>query len=119
MRLKLDENLPEAARLAAVALGHDVDTVLDEAIGGATDPEVLAAATRADRFLLTLDRGLGDVRSYPPGSHPGVAVLRIDSQDAASVAEAVRAFLANDALGDLTGCVVVVRGHLIRVRRPN
>lgn len=80
---------------------------------------VLAVATRADRFLLTLDRGLGDVRSYPPGSHPGVAVLRVDSQDATSVAEAVRGFLANDTLGDLTGCLVVVRGHLIRVRRPN
>lgn len=119
MRLKLDENLPESARLAAVALGHDVDTVLDEALGGAPDPEVIAAATRADRFLLTLDRGLGDVRSCPPGSHPGVAVLRVDSQDAPSVAEAVRGFLANDTLGDLTGCLVVVRGHLIRVRRPN
>ena len=44
MRLKLDENLPEDARLAALALGHDVDTILDEALGGSSDPDVLAAA---------------------------------------------------------------------------
>jgi len=44
VRLKLDENLPEDARLAALALGDDVDTVLDEALGGSSDPDVLAAA---------------------------------------------------------------------------
>lgn len=38
MRLKLDENLPDDARAAAVALGHGVDTVIDEELGGATDP---------------------------------------------------------------------------------
>lgn len=75
MRLKLDENLPEDARASALALGHDVDTVLDEALGGATDPDVLAAA--------------------------------------------VTTFLANETLGDLTGCIVVVRGRLVRIRRPD
>jgi len=34
VRLKFDENLPADARQAASALGHDVDTVLDEALGG-------------------------------------------------------------------------------------
>ena len=118
MRLKLDENLPASARLAAATLGHDVDTVLDEALGGAADPEVLAAAIRHDRFLVTLDRGFGDVRRYPPGTHPGIAILRVEAQDATAVTEAVRAFLTNDMLGDLAGCIVVVRGYLLRVRRP-
>ena len=118
MRLKLDENLPADARLEAATLGHDVDTVLDEALGGASDPEVLAAAIRDDRFLVTLDRGFGDVRRYPPGTHPGIAVLRVEVQDARAVTEAVHAFLANNMLGDLAGCIVVVRGQLLRIRRP-
>jgi predicted nuclease of predicted toxin-antitoxin system len=71
VRLKLDENLPDVAREAAVALGHDVDTVADEGLGGAPDPDVLAAAASEDRFVVTLDRGFGDVRRYPPGSHAG------------------------------------------------
>ena len=119
MRLKLDENLPDDARQAAVALGHDVDTVVDEELGGASDPDVLAAALRDDRFVITLDRGFGDVRRYPPGTHAGIAVLRVESQDARTVAEALAAFLGNDALGDLRGCIVVVRGHLVRIRRPD
>ena len=119
MRLKLDENLPEDARRAAAALGHDVDTVLDEKLGGFPDPDVLSAATREGRFVITLDRGFGDIRRYPPGSHRGIAVLRVATQDPRTVTEALTTFLANEALGDLTGCVVVVRGHLVRIRRAD
>jgi predicted nuclease of predicted toxin-antitoxin system len=118
VRLKLDENLPEEARLAAASLGHEVDTVLEEGLEGTGDPEVLAAAVRDQRFLITLDRGFGDIRRYPPGSHPGIAVIRARHQDVATVAATVRSFLSNEQLGDLTGCIVVVRGHLVRVRRP-
>ncbi len=118
MKLKFDENLPDEARLAAASLGHDVDTVIDEVIRGAGDSEILAAATTEQRFLVTLDRGFGDVRRYPPGSHAGIAVIRSEQQDARTVTAAVRSFLSNEQLGDLTGCIVVVRGHLVRVRRP-
>jgi len=102
----------------AVALGHDVDTVVMEQLVGAEDPDVLAASTMEGRFLVTLDRGLGDIRAYPPGSHGGIVVLRVDSEDAASVTDSLRNFLSSEDLGDLTGCIVVIRGHLARIRRP-
>lgn len=117
MRIKLDESLPTDAREAVAALGHDVDTVEDEGIAGADDPTVLEASRDCERFLMTLDRGFGDIRRYPPGSHAGIAVLRLDTHDARTAVDAVRDFLNNDRLGDLTGCVVV-RGHLVRIRRP-
>lgn len=98
MRLKLDENLPIDAGLAATAQGHDVDTVRDEALGGASDEEVLAASIRENRFLVNLDRGFGDIRRYPPGEHPGIVVLRVDVQDSRTVTEALGSFLANERL---------------------
>ena len=119
MRLKLDENLPDEARQVASLLGHEVDTVADEGLQGASDPEVLRASGEAGRVLVTLDRGFGDVRRHRPGTHQGIVVLRPDSQDSSTVAEALRAFLHQKGLGDLTGCVVVVRRHLVRVRRPS
>lgn len=31
-------------------------------------------------MLITLDRGFGDVRVHPPGSHPGIVVPRPSTQ---------------------------------------
>lgn len=76
MKLKLDENLPHGLADELTRRGHDVDTVLDEQLGGRKDPVIVQAATDDSRLLLTLDRGIGDIRSYPPGSHASVVVLR-------------------------------------------
>ena len=118
MKVKLDENLPRAASRAVEAFGHDVDTVVDEGLGGESDARVLAEAGRAGRFLMTLDRGFGDVRRYPPGSHQGIAVLRVEVQDPPAVEDALGVLLTHHDLDDLVGCIVVVRGRLVRIRRP-
>jgi predicted nuclease of predicted toxin-antitoxin system len=76
VRRKLDENLPHDLAAALGRRGHDVHTVADEHLAGESDPVVVAAATDEGRMLLTLDRGIGDLRRYPPGSHAGILVLR-------------------------------------------
>jgi predicted nuclease of predicted toxin-antitoxin system len=115
VRIKLDENIPASAATVATQLGHDADTVVGEELAGAADVDVLAASSGNDRILITLDRGFGDVRAYPPGTHGGVVILRVDSRDASTVTEAVRSFLVTQDLGDLTGCIVVVRGGGLRL----
>ena len=50
MRIKLDENLPLRLAGMLAALGHDCDTVPDEGLSGAVDPDVWRAAQTADRF---------------------------------------------------------------------
>lgn len=72
MKFKLDENLPVSSAHALTGCGHDVDTVTAEGLTGAADPQVLAAAAAEARVLITLDRGMGDIRTYPPGSHAGL-----------------------------------------------
>ena len=37
------------------------------------------AATSERRLIVTLDRGFGDIRLYPPGTHAGVLVLRLST----------------------------------------
>lgn len=89
MKLKLDENLPHDLAAALRADGNDVHTVADEQLAGKSDPVVVAAATDEGRLLLTLDRGIGDLRRYPPGSHAGILVLR-------PVAQAASCLSSND-----------------------
>jgi predicted nuclease of predicted toxin-antitoxin system len=118
VKVKLDENLPRSARDVLVEAGHEVDTVAEEGLTGAADPHVVQAAADAGRLLISLDRGLGDIRQYPPGSHAGVLVLRLSDQSAASVREAFAAVLALHDLEELGGTNSVAQRGLLRVRRP-
>jgi predicted nuclease of predicted toxin-antitoxin system len=62
VRLKLDENMPADARAMVEELGHDADTAESEGLAGAVDDDVLASARSTGRFLITMDRGMGDIR---------------------------------------------------------
>ena len=75
MRVKLDENLPTELKRLFIDSGHDADTVLDEGMGGASDPEVLAACLAEERVLVTQDADFADIRAYPPRSYPGIVVF--------------------------------------------
>lgn len=119
MRLKLDENLSRDLAEALTSHGHDVDTVLDEELGGQADPVVMQAATDAGRMVVTPDRGVGDIRAFPPGTHAGVVVLRPLSQDPASIIALVDRLLDVHALEQFSGCVVIVEPQRVRVRRPD
>jgi predicted nuclease of predicted toxin-antitoxin system len=76
MRAKLDENLPvEAAELLRTA-GWECDSVYDEGLAGADDPDVAAACQAGARVLFTLDLDFADIRAYPPSEYVGIVVLR-------------------------------------------
>lgn len=120
MKLKLDENVPRTAAEHLAAAGHDVSTVVDENLVGAPDAVVVGAAVAEGRLLVTLDRGLADVRSRPPGTHPGIVVLRLRDQSAPNATNALRRLDREGGLEAAAGCVVVVgEGPTIRVRGPS
>lgn len=118
MKLKLDENVPQSAGAVLRGAGHEVDTVADEDLSGATDLAVSAAATRAGRLVLTLDRGFGDVRTYPPGAHSGILVLRVEDQSPSAILREIRHLAEHVDLDTLVGAVAVYRAGDLRVRRP-
>jgi predicted nuclease of predicted toxin-antitoxin system len=119
VRLKLDENLPHALTDELARRGHDVDTVLDEQLGGRKDPVVVEAASGDDRMVITLDRGVGDIGNFPPGSHGGVLILRPVSQDPVSILTLVDRLLAAHELDEFSRCVAIVEPQRVRVRRPD
>ena len=118
MKFKLDENLPASSAAILTNAGHDVDTVTQEGLIGAPDRDVVAAATAAGRILISLDRGLGDIRAYPPGSHAGIVVLRLTDQSAAAATKAVTDLATLTNPDSLTGAVTVLQRGLRRIRHP-
>lgn len=116
MRFKVDQNLPVEIAEALRVAGHDAETVYDEDLAGAPDPR-LAEIIRAEaRALVTLDRGFGDLRTYPPAEYAGLILLRPPHQDKPTV---LRVFAAAIALLDreaLTGRLWIVEEHRVRVR---
>lgn len=118
MRVKLDENLPSSAGSVLTAKGYDVETVYGEGLTGVPDARLAEVVRLEDLMLVTLDRGFADIRAYPPGSHPGIIVLRLPNQQPSMVDGALRALVSEYDFADLRGCVVVVQPNLVRVRRP-
>ena len=76
MRAKIDENMPIDAADVLRAAGWDCDTVFDEALGGAQDPDIGARCQAEDRVLFTLDMDFADIRAYPPREYTGIVVFR-------------------------------------------
>ena len=51
MKIKLDENIPHSVRGSLGGRELDIDTVLDEGLGGRRDDDIWAAAQAEGRFL--------------------------------------------------------------------
>ena len=117
MKIKLDQNLSQHLRDDLTALKHDVDSVFDEGLSGAGDPEVLKAATSQDRILLTLDTDFLDLKVYPPGNHRGVIVFRPPRQGALAVADFIKAFVRSTDLEKYYRRTTVVERTRARILR--
>lgn len=116
MRFKLDENMPVELRDDLRALGYEADTVPDEGLTGAPDSVILARARLEGRVLLTLDKGIADVRRFPPRDYAGIVLFRPGSTGRGAVLAFVRRHLPSLLQADLAGWLFVVGERSIRVR---
>jgi predicted nuclease of predicted toxin-antitoxin system len=118
MKIKLDENLPTELVGSLASLGHDVQTVPQEALTGRDDTAVLHAAVSEGRLLVTQDLHFSDLRQYQPGAHSGIVLLRLHHPSRRRITECMHRLLSMQLLDAWAGCLVVVTEHKFRVRRP-
>lgn len=116
MRFKLDENIPVELCDDLRSLGHEADTVPDEGLMGASDERVLELARREGRVLLTMDKGIADVRRFPPREYAGIVLFRPASTGRGAVLAFIRRHLPRILESELAGWLLVVGERSIRVR---
>ena len=115
MKVKRDENLPAELIDELRAAGHEADTVRDEDLTGAPDADVLHCVQQDGR-VLTLDKGIADVRAYPPEQHAGIVLFRPRSVGRGTTLAFVRRHLPAVLKLDLSGHLVVVSDVGLRLR---
>jgi predicted nuclease of predicted toxin-antitoxin system len=116
MKFKIDENLPAEIATDLKAAGHDAETVFDEGHAGSADLVITAVAQREGRVLLTMDKGIADVRAYPPEDYAGIVLFRPASQGRGTTLAFVQRHLPALLASPLEGHLVVVSESSIRVR---
>jgi predicted nuclease of predicted toxin-antitoxin system len=116
LKLKLDENIPQSAtRLAA--LGYDVDTVLDEQLGGRSDEDVRAAAQAEDCLLVTHDLDFSHTRKFEPGEHASVLLVRLPDSEQWRVGDHLVGWFSDPDARTWEQCMVVATLRKVRVAR--
>ena len=108
VRLKTDENLPDSAAMLLRAAGHHVATVIEEKLGGASDPQVAEDCRSEARAFVTLDRGLGNIRAYPPKHYHGIVVLRPRDQSVDGILSLVQTFVSLLETNSLAGTLWII-----------
>jgi len=92
-RFLVDENL-EGQTIELLRAQHwNVKSVCELGLSGHEDEEVLAAAWREDRILLTNDRDFLDNICFPEHSNPGIIVLPDAKFESTEFAKALRIVL--------------------------
>ncbi|MCP4164576.1 MAG: hypothetical protein GY759_01635 [Chloroflexi bacterium] len=117
MRIKVDEDLPAVVAELLQAQGYDSVTVIDQGMGGWKDPALWQVVQKEERFLVTADKGFGDVRYYPPGKHAGVLLLRPDEHGIRPLIELMQKVLTHYRIEALQGLLTVATPRSIRIRR--
>ncbi len=118
MRIKLDENLGRTHAALLAEQGHQVERTYEEGLSGEADQVVWEMVCAEDRFFITLDTDFSDVRRFPPGTHPGILLLRPRSRGRNAVLNLLRRVVEEHSIETLRGCLAVARETHTRIRRP-
>lgn len=119
MKLKLDENIGLRGLELMRASGHDVRTVREQELSGATDDELFQACAAEGRALITLDHDFGYMLRFPPEQGRGIAIIEVGgNQVLETLLRRLRDLLKLLDTESIAGALWVVEPGRVRIRRP-
>jgi len=119
MLLLVDECVPEPTCQLLRTAKIELLTVGSLGQSGIANGELLNLAKRHGAVLLTVDRGLGNLRTYPLGRHPGVILLRFRrTHETDAVHQNLLLALRTIPAKSLAGSLLIIDAGKYRLRRP-
>jgi predicted nuclease of predicted toxin-antitoxin system len=120
LRFKLDEKLGRQSIDLFLEAGHDIATVAEQELQGATDNHLIDVCREEARVLVTLDLDFSNVLRFPPELYAGIAVLRVPNQvEFSSIHERVRVLLKAAKGEELAVRLWIVEADRIRQYDPD
>jgi predicted nuclease of predicted toxin-antitoxin system len=118
VKFKLDENLGLSVARVLREAAHDVSTVYDQKLHGATDESIYDVCRREQRCLVTLDLDFGNVLRFPPEPTAGIVVLRPPGKALVSTLSALaRQLAAGLKQENVSGRLWIIEAGRIRIHQ--
>jgi predicted nuclease of predicted toxin-antitoxin system len=114
----LDENLGRRGAELLQA-GHDVATVPEQRLCGATDAELIEACSAENRGIVTLDLDFGNPLLFRPSNYAGIAVLRLPPKPTPDdLSDAIRTLITALTQRQIEGKLWIVQRGRMREYQP-
>jgi predicted nuclease of predicted toxin-antitoxin system len=118
IRYLLDADLPRSATLTLRSRGCEAADIRDLGMGDASDDTIHRYAVAHGYVLVTADKGFTSVLRFPPGTHPGIIVLRFPPHTPADKkVRIVTRWIVPLEEHDVTGNLLIIEPRGIRIRR--
>lgn len=115
--VKFDEDLLPMVAAPIRDAGFTVATVVEQGWGGLADADLWRLIVEEGYYFVTADKGFADLRLRPPGTHPGILLLRPDRESIVDFRAMIMMVLVEHDLNSLEGTVTVVTPRGLRIRR--
>jgi hypothetical protein len=120
VKIKLDENLGERGAALFRAAGHDVASVPQQKLSGASDLQLIDVCRREARCLVTLDLDFSNPLIFRPADYSGIAVIRLPQRSMDTELWDACALLINGLeSASIEGKLWIVQSGRIREYRPD
>jgi len=83
---------------------------------GSSDDELFLICKKENRILVTFDLDFSDVRTYSPGAHPGVIVIRLADQSVDATLSVINKIISTFKEETPDGKLWIVEEKKIRIR---